>query len=542
MKRREKSEILSRALGLFSEPSAERMEEARLKVLLGLQSKNDEHQLEILETPPVSGARRPSLKWVLAAALVVVVLLPAAMFWIGRTPGVLQDANGSHKMAYGGMVRSSGEGAVVTLKDGSRIEMRSKSELALEQTDDGVRIRLDRGSVIVTAAKQHNGHLYVRTKDVTVSVVGTVFLVNSEEDGSRVAVIQGEVHIQQGPTSRKLLPGQQIATGPSMTAVGVPEEISWSREREAHLALLQKTVTPVSDRKLAFDAESIRPHSGQSPNGQQSIGFICHGIDGVRRSGSEYISSVEGRLTAPLGRCVGKGVLLANLIGFAYGVPPREIQNLPDWAVPPDHLVNVPAPPANAFQIEAVAPDPPNTTVEELIQMVREMLERRFQLQVRRESKEVPGFALVVAKDGPKPALKENSDAEVLPCLEVNSEGKPTLRGNSKMDKLARWLGGYLGCLGSVGGPVVDKTELKGIYEYEFVTVAGGGGGGGPRGGPPAGQAPRMVSELLADAQRQAAANMSALLEENLGLRLQSEKAVPVNVVVIDHVEKPSPN
>src|SRR5204862_5316461 len=126
-----------------------------------------------------------------------------------------------------------------TLADGSLIEMRANSEMAIEAADDGVRIRLDAGSVIVTAAKQQKGHLYVQTKDVIVSVVGTVFLVNAEEAGSRVAVIQGEVHVQQGETLKKLLPGEQVATVPTMEAIAVSEEISWSRESSALQALLQ---------------------------------------------------------------------------------------------------------------------------------------------------------------------------------------------------------------------------------------------------------------------------------------------------------------
>ena len=114
----------------------------------------------------------------------------------------------------GEVVRTNGTtGAVVVLDDGSRVEMRSQSELRMERADDGVRIRLDTGGIIVNAAKQRAGHLYVQTKDMTVSVVGTVFLVNADEQGSRVAVIEGEVRVQQqGSTEKTLRPGEQAAT------------------------------------------------------------------------------------------------------------------------------------------------------------------------------------------------------------------------------------------------------------------------------------------------------------------------------------------
>src|SRR5262249_9787276 len=133
---------------------------------------------------------------------------------------------------------------VVVLADGSRVEMRSQSALTLERADDGVRILLTQGSVIVTAAKQRDGHLYVQTKDFVVSVVGTVFLVNSAEAGSRVAVIEGEVQVQKGPVWKNLLQGKQVATNPIMQSVPVIEEIQWSRNVLSHLALLQAIAVP----------------------------------------------------------------------------------------------------------------------------------------------------------------------------------------------------------------------------------------------------------------------------------------------------------
>jgi len=97
---------------------------------------------------------------------------------------------------------------VVLVVDESRVEMRSQTELAFERAADGVRILLKNGSILVSAAKQRNGHFYVKTKDVTVSVVGTVFIVKAEQEGSRVAVIEGEVHVQKGATTERLSPGE----------------------------------------------------------------------------------------------------------------------------------------------------------------------------------------------------------------------------------------------------------------------------------------------------------------------------------------------
>src|SRR5262249_45953911 len=78
---------------------------------------------------------------------------------------------------------AAGSRAIIELADGTRIEMRERSQLSLAGTHDGVRINLDRGSAIVEAAKQRNGHLYVATEDCTVSVVGTVFAVSTGVKG-----------------------------------------------------------------------------------------------------------------------------------------------------------------------------------------------------------------------------------------------------------------------------------------------------------------------------------------------------------------------
>src|SRR5215831_9114793 len=78
----------------------------------------------------------------------------------------------------------------------------------------------------------------VQTKDVTVSVVGTVFLVNAEEDGSRVAVIEGEVQVHEGTSYTRLRPGEQVATSPQVDARPVKDAIAWSRQADVFSAIL----------------------------------------------------------------------------------------------------------------------------------------------------------------------------------------------------------------------------------------------------------------------------------------------------------------
>src|SRR6185503_19747778 len=114
-----------------------------------------------------------------------------------RVTGVnMNPVTAGESLKAGEPVRTAaGSSALVELADGTRIEMRERSQLSLRGTHDGVQVNLDRGSVIVEAAKQRNGNLYVATQDCTVSVVGTVFAVSAGVKGSRVSVIEGKVHV-----------------------------------------------------------------------------------------------------------------------------------------------------------------------------------------------------------------------------------------------------------------------------------------------------------------------------------------------------------
>lgn len=114
---------------------------------------------------------------------------------------------------------SGGAGRVIPLPDGSRVELLSAdAEIFLESSDAGRRIRLNRGSIRVIAAKQRAGSLSVVTKDLTASVVGTVFLVSVVKEGSRVTVIEGEVRVLHGETATRLLRGEEFSTAQALVA------------------------------------------------------------------------------------------------------------------------------------------------------------------------------------------------------------------------------------------------------------------------------------------------------------------------------------
>src|SRR5256885_3107760 len=96
--------------------------------------------------------------------------------------------------------------------------MKDRSEFSMSQTMRGTTVHLDSGSVIVEAAKQ-KGHMYVDTGDSLVSVTGTTFSVNAGTKGSRVSVIEGEVHLDRNGSDKVLRAGDQATTNASIETV-----------------------------------------------------------------------------------------------------------------------------------------------------------------------------------------------------------------------------------------------------------------------------------------------------------------------------------
>ena len=185
---------------------------------------------------------------VAAAVLVGTLSLPSSAQPIAkRMNGKLIAPGDSANIGEGKLVRTDYSGSeVLALRDGSRVEMSGGVELSINSAADGIQVDLDKGNIIVTAAKQHQGHLYVKTRDCVVSVVGTVFSVKAEATGSRVAVIEGEVHVQHGDVSQTLLPGQQVATNAEMKTLPIQSEIGWSQDAVAHVAMLQQATAPAA--------------------------------------------------------------------------------------------------------------------------------------------------------------------------------------------------------------------------------------------------------------------------------------------------------
>ncbi len=221
-----------------------------------------------------TAGRPPYMRWAMAAALVAAVA--AGSYWtfalrsLSGEGAVVETGGSIYRMAsaeagpiavgegvdYGERLRTGrGESALLELADGSVVEVRERSRLSLKANPRGTTIDLESGSVIVRAAPQRDGRLYVATGDCLVSVKGTIFSVNHGTKGSRVSVVEGEVLVDAGGKETVLTPGEQTSTHISLAMVPVSEDIAWSRDVDHYIELMRE----VSDLRRALAEEVPRP-------------------------------------------------------------------------------------------------------------------------------------------------------------------------------------------------------------------------------------------------------------------------------------------
>jgi uncharacterized protein (TIGR03435 family) len=182
---------------------------------------------------------------------------------------------------------------------------------------------------------------------------------------------------------------------------------------------------------------------------------------------------------------------LLRIIAQAYDIPAfsadQYISGAPGWVS------------GERYDLDA-KPENPSASAAELRQMLQNLLAERFQLKVHSQTKEVGGFALVIAKGG----LKNRPVATRSP----NSQPIPLAIGAGSIQGLIRSLSARL------SAPIVDKTNITGQHDFS------------------------ITMELL---NAPDAPSIFTVLEDEFGLKLESQN-VPLTVFVVDHVEKPTAN
>jgi len=227
-----------------------------------------------------------------------------------------------------------------------------------------------------------------------------------------------------------------------------------------------------------------------------------------------------------------KNITLQMLIRMAYGVEDYQISGAPKWLNAETYNVEAKLDGTVADKLRKMTFDQRSVEQQPMLQA---LLVDRFKLTLRRESKEPPAYALVIAKNGPK--VQEARPGDTYP------NGMKDLEGHGHGD-IMRFGRGLLTGQGvpiaflvrmlsqqQLGRPVLDKTGLKSNYDFTLQwtpdenrtpTVGQQGNENTP---PPESSGPSIFTAI----------------QEQLGLKLEAQKG-PAEVLVIDHVERPSEN
>ena len=251
--------------------------------------------------------------------------------------------------------------------------------------------------------------------------------------------------------------------------------------------------------RLAFEVASVKPTNSVSGR------FTINGGPG----------------TSDPGRISYTNIMLRRILLSAYDVKNYQLSG-PDWL--------------DTLRFDITAKIPESATKEQFQLMLRNLLETRFKMTHHRESKELPIYALVVAKNGPKikatahDEVSGKSDEEQTTAVIQPGEGKDgfpplslrapalvieTKNGRARVTAKGIPLAKFADLLsGQLGRPVVDMTGLNGNYSFVVYFTPEG---------PNAGDASEP--------------SIFGALQERLGLKLDARKG-PVELLVIDHAEK----
>lgn len=243
----------------------------------------------------------------------------------------------------------------------------------------------------------------------------------------------------------------------------------------------------------------------------------------------------------PGGRLVATGVNVRFLLEMAYDVKDSQVVDAPAWFDSERYDIDAKADEATA---SAMSKLPRDQGMAVMRKMVQGLLADRFKLQVTHETKELPVYVLVVAKDGPK---FHESTFKPPPPSPDGAPRPPGPGGPPRQGIMMNGRGEVTVTCGDipmfvnvvshiVGRVVVDKTGLTGKYDFALKWTPDESQGmmGAPGAGPgPGGSAPQPADP--------SGPSIFTALQEQLGLKLDSQKA-PTDVLVIEHVERPSEN
>jgi uncharacterized protein (TIGR03435 family) len=239
---------------------------------------------------------------------------------------------------------------------------------------------------------------------------------------------------------------------------------------------------PTTAAPLSFEVASIKPSK-----------------PGANGGGIKPMSGGQGY--------VATNVPVKMMIKLMYHLNDRQISGGPRWLD------------TDLYDVEAKADRPRN--IDELHLMFQNLLVDRFKLQFHKETRMLPAFELVVDKSGAK--LTENKSPE---HFDIPVRGT----GGGKIEAVHCSMSYFAWILSQMcDQPVLDRTGLGQFYDFKLEWTPEPPPNLGARGGADANLPPTNGPDIY------------TAIREELGLRLESRKG-PVDVMVIDHIERPSEN
>jgi uncharacterized protein (TIGR03435 family) len=217
---------------------------------------------------------------------------------------------------------------------------------------------------------------------------------------------------------------------------------------------------------------------------------------------------------------------LKLLIKIAYGVNDDQIFGGPKWID------------SNNYDVEAKVDSSDVAELSKLDDlqrslMLQNLLAERFRLGIHRETRDLPAYVLIIAKNGSK--IREAKPGDTYPDGFKGPDGKPVAHagpmswGNGRLIGQGIPLAQMASALSQqLGRTVQDRTELKGIYDIKLEWTPDE---------PQHGQ-PGPDNSVATDSPT---TSLFTAIQEQLGLKIESRK-VPLEVLVIDHADPPTEN
>lgn len=284
-----------------------------------------------------------------------------------------------------------------------------------------------------------------------------------------------------------LAPDGSTITGKA-TQNGQTHELDLQHVNEENTWAIPKPPKPMpADAKPKFDVATIKPSEPGHPG--KNIGF----------RGREFR---------------GRNFNVDDLIGFAYGLHAKQIIGAPDWFD------------SQLFDISGVPDVEGQPSMKQMNMLMENLLTDRFQLKFHYEKRELSVYALTLGKSGPKMTVS-TAPEDAGTGFGFRRLGDLTVR-NMTMPEFVKWMQGSV-----TDRPMVDQTGLKDRYDFTLKWT------------PDDTQfaAFRSTGALPAPNPDDANAppSLYTAVKEQLGLALEPTRAQD-EVMVIDHVEKPSAN